>query len=385
MAVAIQSRRDDDDSGGAALPDLRNGQVFVQDNLWSTADEQYAVWVGADGTPYAGRRPRDGDGWETVDLAAIPGNPLAAPVADDTHNVLVVAVDAAGYVHVAGNMHDDTLRYVRSARPNDITTWVAATMPPPVTSVTYPRFVGLPDGTLQFWHREGMSGDGDLVLHTLGPGGPGDWSEGTVVLDGHVGDESPYPHHVAVGPRDGTIHLLFEWRGDGDPASTEDVGYLRSSDGGRTWQRADGDSVTLPATRESAGVVVDTQPGSGLVNDGGLTVDANGQPHALLTYDGGRHEHVWLDGDAWRVEAVDLGLAGRPALATVDGRVVAMASDGRGRLVVVGIASGERRVVSPVPAHWEATYDSQALATSGVLQTLIPDGDDPRVVIVELP
>lgn len=31
--------------GTAALPDLRIGQAFVQDNLWSTDTAEYAVWV----------------------------------------------------------------------------------------------------------------------------------------------------------------------------------------------------------------------------------------------------------------------------------------------------------------------------------------------------
>ncbi|HEV8177809.1 MAG TPA: hypothetical protein VGP44_08995, partial [Gemmatimonadales bacterium] len=48
--------------------DLRNGQVFIQDNLWSTAAYQYAVWVGTNETPYAGRRRRGSRDWKIVNL-----------------------------------------------------------------------------------------------------------------------------------------------------------------------------------------------------------------------------------------------------------------------------------------------------------------------------
>ena len=74
--------------------DLRNGQVFIQDNLWSAGRHQYAVWVGTGGTPYAGQAPPAGPRWKIVNLARLPGNPLAAPTADDEHNVYAVGVDA---------------------------------------------------------------------------------------------------------------------------------------------------------------------------------------------------------------------------------------------------------------------------------------------------
>src|SRR2546421_5454366 len=100
-------------SDGKERADLRNGQVFIQDNLWSAGGYQYAVWVGSDGTPHAGRRRRGSREWKIVNLAKLRGNPLAAPTADDTHNVYVIAADAEGGVHVAGNMHLSPLRYVR--------------------------------------------------------------------------------------------------------------------------------------------------------------------------------------------------------------------------------------------------------------------------------
>jgi hypothetical protein len=42
-------------------PDLRNGRAFIQYNLWTAGNRQYAVWIGHDGTPYTGWRAVDGD------------------------------------------------------------------------------------------------------------------------------------------------------------------------------------------------------------------------------------------------------------------------------------------------------------------------------------
>ena len=97
----------------ATQPDLRNGRAFIQDNLWTANGRQYAVWVGHDGTPYAGWRRVGGGEWHTDDLSRLDGDPLATPTAEDNHTVYALGVDAEGEVHVAGNMHNDPLRYVR--------------------------------------------------------------------------------------------------------------------------------------------------------------------------------------------------------------------------------------------------------------------------------
>lgn len=370
--------------------DPRNGEVFIQDNLWTTAGAQYAVLVAPDGTPYAARRPVGSDGWSRVDLAAIAGNPLDAPTAPDDHNVYAIGVDASGRVHVAGNMHTDPLRYIRS-RSAGLGAWMPGPAPQPSDSVTYPTFVGLPDGTLLFWRRQGEAGEGRIVVDALRPGSARWRSLGTV-LDGRPSGESPYLHHIAVD-RSGTIHVMFEWRGSTAVESNTDVGYARSEDGGRTWERSDGTRLQLPITHASAETVIEAPPGSGLVNSGGMTVDAAGRPHGLVVFDrpGGEpvFEHVWLDRGQWeREELGDTFLDGRPALAgTPDGRVWMLGARGENLEaidVTPGIERLETRTVARVPIGWEVNYDSQALARDGQVEMLIPDGGSPHVVVADL-
>ena len=366
--------------------DLRNGQVFIQDNLTSAGGREYGVWVAPDGTPYAGQRSGDGE-WDVIDLGGLPGNPLAAPTGDDTHNVYVVGIDSRGSVHVAGNMHDEPLRYVRSASGR-LAGWRVEPGPRSAKRVTYPAFTALPDGTLLFWRRVGIAGRGHVLLDSLAPGAARWRSLGTV-LDGRPTGESPYLNHIATDERTGTIHLLFEWRATEDPATTNDVGYARSRDGGRTWERSDGTILRAPITHDTAEAVIDTLPsGSGLLNSGGLAIDAGGRPHGVVARQPPTgepvFEHVWLDDGVWqRARLDDLGLDGRAQLAaTPDGHIWLLgvdASEVKAIDITPGVDGETERTLTQVPVGWAVNFDTRALARTGALRMLIPDGSEPHV------
>jgi hypothetical protein len=379
------------DQGQPAPPatDLRNGRVFIQDNLWTEGDEQYATWVDPGGVPYVGKRVSGSDDWEVVDLAGLAGNPLGAPTVDDEHRVHVVGVDSLGHVHVVGNVHSTPLRYVRSAAPGDISAWESAEMAGPVERVAYPRFVKLGDGTLLFFRREGEAGFGAIELDELAPGET-EWRHVGTVLDGRPTDENPYLHQVAVDPASGAIHVLFVWReGQLEPQTTADLGYARSDDGGRTWRTSDGRDLALPITHDTAETVLDTVPsGSGLVNQGGLALDPSGRPHGVVLFapPGGERSlrHVWHDGERWEVERLDGGLVeGRPSIAvTADGRrwLLGVRGGEMRAIELTGRGTGTERPAGRVPSGWEVTFDSRALAANDRLEVLVPDGDTPEVV-----
>jgi hypothetical protein len=372
-------------------PDLRNGRIFIQDNLWTANRRQYAVWVAPDGTPYAGTRPTGAPDWKVVNLARLPGNPLAAPTDDDNHNVYSLGADAEGGVHIAGNMHADPLRFVTAdAALGD---WSTAPAPASGDEVTYPMFAALPDGRLLFLRREGspLTG-GAIMVDALDPGSSA-WRPLGVILDGRAAGESPYLHHVAVDARSGVVHLLFEWRSGATFAANQDVQYMRSADGGESWQRSDGAPLATPVNRETAETVIAARLGSGLLNNGGLTVDAAGVPHGTVSFfrpSGERAvEHVWLADDGWQREEVDeSGLEGRTqVVGTPDGRVWMLGV--RGTIleaidISVDRERAETRAIARVPAGWEPNFDSQALDESGVVQMLIPRGRRPHVVTADL-
>lgn len=282
-----------------------NASPTIQDNVVTADGRQYVVWVGDDRHPIIAGRDTGSDTWGTFDLADVPDNPLLAPTAEDGHNFYSLGIDAEGYLHVAGNVHANKLRYVRSKRPHTLDAWEDAGMiGPDEGRVSYPKFFNLPDGTLLFLYRDGVAGDGDTFLNRYDPTA-GQWGRVHKLVDGGSDSVSFYPNHVST--RDGSIHIAGVWR-SGSPNTARDVTYLRSDDGGDTWVQADGTPQTIPLRHGNGDVALPTAPeGSGLLNGGGLEVDTDGRPHvAQLMYDErGRTQvfHIWHDGTRWRYEA----------------------------------------------------------------------------------
>jgi hypothetical protein len=385
VLLAGENQRRDEIVALAVPPDLRNGRAFVQSNLWVDGSRRYAVWVLPDGGAHAGMLAGDGSPWQITDLASVPGNPLSLPTEDDNHNAYVIATDADGYVHVMGNMHTNELRYARTTKPHDLSTLAAATIDGAEGRVTYPQLVGLPDGTLLFFRRHGVPGDGETRLSRLPPGAEA-WEPAGTILDGRSGGESPYLHDVAVDPATGTIHLLVTWRGMRSAATTNDLTYARSRDGGITYETSEGEPLALPITHSSIEMVVDTAArGSGLVNNGGFAVDGNGHPHGVLLWRrSAGPEHVWIhhDGRRWRQEPLDgTAIVGRPeVIAAGAGIWVLGASGGNVTIEAIGDTGGggPRPLVGPVPAGWEPVADSNGLS-DGVLELLMPEGADPAI------
>nr|MDQ3726536.1 BNR repeat-containing protein [Actinomycetota bacterium] len=404
----------------AALPDLDPGKValgrlgllpapannvanvnslpFTQDPLVTDGDRQYAVWVsGPRRVPLLAWRDLPGRPWsQPVDLSAVPGSPFTAETKLDPHHSYALGVDAQGRVHVAGNNHNEPLRYAVSDS-GDPTRWQAGEMvSADEERVTYPAFVSLPDGALLFFYRDGRAGHGDVYLNRLAPGGEG-WERVGMLVAGRGSGESPYLNHVAVGG-DGALHVSGCFRGKGGAAANRDVWHAMSDDGGTTWRGAAGESLDLPLTHETVPIVVPTPPhGSGLVNQMGAAVDAAGRPHvayfhydaagatqvALVSYDGARWQSRDLARLTHRMETetpiLDASVA-RPQIAcTADGNVWALfraTHDGRrGRLSCI-------RCTPDLPLHelplyegdlgaWEPTLDSRALRERDELHLLL--------------
>jgi hypothetical protein len=382
-AVGPPSLHDTPAAATADVRHLRNARAYIQDNLWTHGDDQYGVWVDDRGNALVGKRrrsdgPRPDGRWSTFALSAIPGDPLALPTAADGHNVYAIAVDAAGFVHVAGNMHNDRLRYVRSTRPRDIRSWKQGRMiGTDESSVSYPAFVRRRDGGLLFFYREGSSGDGDVYANTYEDGR---WRRLTKVIDGRATAESAYLSHVAVDRND-TIHLLFTWRGTSDAATSNDLSYARSRDGGRNWERSDGTGATSTITHANAEIVLDTpDEDSGLSSGGGLEVDDHGRPHGAVLLGSGAARtirHVWFDG-SWHDEDVEIpGVDAVRATVLTSGTAAFILVPTRDDIRLVDVTPGREPrdplllATVSVPG-WETAIDTQALYDDRRLSALVP-------------
>ena len=131
----------------------------LQNTLFTAGDTQFAAFYAADGAVVLARRPLGADTWETR-------RTLYRGDVADAHKTIALAVDGAGYLHVAWDHHMDPLRYARGVAPGSLELGPKQPMLGALENkVTYPTFLRLPDGDLLFLYRDGVSGEGNLVLN----------------------------------------------------------------------------------------------------------------------------------------------------------------------------------------------------------------------------
>jgi hypothetical protein len=231
----------------------------------------------------------------------------------DAHNSISLGIDREGHLHLAYDHHVSGLRYRRSASPHNVHDWGAETPMTGLheTQVTYPTFLMQSDGgPLLMLYRDGNWCSGSARLKAFDETS-GTWSDRpTPVLSGS--GERPwtanaYWNHPAWGP-DGSLHLSFVWRthslGPEQRVNNVNVGYAHSEDGGTTWLSSRRRAFELPITPVNAEVVWPVSPGSNLMNQCSMAVDAAGRPHIAFYSDDPdgvpQYQHVWFDGRQWR-------------------------------------------------------------------------------------
>ncbi|QCB93288.1 BNR repeat-containing protein [Cellulomonas shaoxiangyii] len=319
----------------------QNSVSWGMDNVTTAPDgTQYAAWWSGGTRPHAiiGKRVRDE--WQTFDLTTLAGDPLGFTV--DLHNGLDIGVDAAGFVHLVGNVHSAPIRYVRSAAPGDITAWTVEVMVGDETEVSYPSFFKV-DGALLFGFRQGGSGSGDYVLNRWGGAA---WTRVAKVIDGAASGQSPYVNHVAVeragGAHPGRMHLTWCWRRTSAVNTNHDICYAYSDDAGVTWRRSDDSAYVGPITLDTSEVGVAIPENGGLLNSMGCEVDAAGRVHtAAFRYDANGYtqiHHVWLDDTGWHSEQVTdltyrLEMTGSTVQGTLGNTSVVTTASGRTYLI----------------------------------------------------
>ena len=123
----------------------------------------------------------------------------------DSHNYITMTADDGGYLHLSGDMHCVPLKYFRTTKPLDPSTFerVENMVGTEETRATYPRFLRGPRQELIFTYRDGGSGNGAWSLSGLGTTASGYGScECGPCQCGHGGDQrsvGQYPYGGDVG------------------------------------------------------------------------------------------------------------------------------------------------------------------------------------------
>ena len=275
-----------------------NAVVFRKNSLVTHEGYQYIAFYDAAGRVVLGKRRSGATQWQLMPTRYL-GN------ARDAHNSISIMVDGAGFLHVAWDHHNGRLRYARGTAPGALSLGLEAAMTGrDEASVSYPEFYRMPQGGLLFLYRDGGSGRGNLALNRYDPHSQSWERLQDKLLDGE-GRRNAYWQAFVDGA--GTLHLSWVWRESPDVASNHHLAYARSRDGGRTWERSNGERYRLPITAGSAEYAAHIPQKSELINQTAMSADRHGNP-VIASYwrDAGssvpQYRVLYHDGKGWRTQ-----------------------------------------------------------------------------------
>lgn len=204
--------------------------------------------------------------------------------AHDNHGGPALSIDSEGFLHVVYFPHHHAMRYRKSQRPDDASSWESEVAFG--ERLTYPTLVCGEDNTLYLTARRSFSDRPWLVELWKKP--PREtWQRGPAILAARVPGYAHFQESLAWSPDHRTLHLCcrFHESSDGEAyGRRQSVAYLVSPDQGATWLRRDGRQVELPATAATAEVLesggVDQAK---VLRAGAIAVAADGRPHLVYS------------------------------------------------------------------------------------------------------
>jgi hypothetical protein len=252
-----------------------NTVVFRKNSLVSFKDTQFIAYYNSDRHVVVGKRKIGTNKWLLKQTPYI-GN------TNDAHNTISIMVDGQGYLHMAWDHHNHPLRYCRSISPGSLElTEKMAMTGETEQKVSYPEFHKLPNGNLLFFYRDGGSGQGNLVINRYDVRSK-KWERlHSNLIDGE-GQRNAY--WQAFVDSKGTIHISWVWRESPDVASNHDMGYARSTDGGKTWMKSTGQKYQLPIIAPSAEYACKIPQKSELINQTSMFADASGRVYIATPF-----------------------------------------------------------------------------------------------------
>lgn len=316
---------------GYALSHI-NATSFNRYNLLSVGKWQFAAYYNDQQKATVARRKLNETKWQVYPTSFTANN------IKDVHDVISIAADGLGRLHMSWGMHGDPYHYARSIDPATNDTPIVFGPDGKMTGqedrVTYPEFLHLPSGELLYMFREGGSGDGDTYMSRYDPA-VGKWAPVHTIDKNHSPfikgrgwkpNFSAYPNNLVLDNQR-RLHLVWTSRYNSDsPAkqygyqTNHNYFYARSADFGRTWTRIDGKPYVLPISESLQGndpagvaeVALNIPEASSLINTTSLTVDRDDRPMIATWWApdarAGNHSRqymlVWYDGEKWRTSQI---------------------------------------------------------------------------------
>lgn len=307
------------DTDAYGVNDL-NSCGISRDNLATVGNYQYTAYYryvnDSTGTIVVGRRAINSSTWTLVTTPYsinIPDNGSDSIITNaiDDHDVVAMAVDGNGDMHLSWGMHNIPLNYAISTPVNGATFDPAFTTQTPsnnpnlfaefastgISQATYPEFYytpnsnGSPSGNLLFAIRDaasstgGGSGNGNTYLSVYNTSTG--YAAPIEVFNGGITSVNGYQNNL-VYDHNNNLLLSWTWRATSNWQTNSNINFAQSADNGTTWTQQGGSpAYTLPiiantsnggSESQVAQVIESISQDSSLINQTGMTVDANNNP-----------------------------------------------------------------------------------------------------------
>lgn len=257
-----------------------NAVVFRKNSIVTHEKTQFTAFYNQQGKMVLAKRQLNSEKWE-ISETQYSGN------IRDAHNTISIMADGDGFLHVSWDHHGHRLNYARSIEP--LSLQLTDKMPMTgshETNVTYPEFFRMPDGNLIFMYRDGQSGRGNLVLNSYNTQTQ-KWSQlHANLIDG---EKKQNAYWQACVDHKGVIHVSWVWRATWDVSTNHSMCYARSTDGGLSWEKSNGEKYPMPINAANAEYAFRIPQRSELINQTSMTTDCAGNPF-IATY--------WRDADS---------------------------------------------------------------------------------------
>lgn len=277
-----------------------NAVIFRRNSVVTHKDTQYVAFYDEDANVVLAKRQLGTKTW-TVRKTQYKGK------VQDAHNSISIMVDGDGFLHMSWDHHGHALRYCRSKTPESL----ELTDKMPMTGkkerkVTYPEFYRLSDGNLLFVYRDGASGRGNMMMNHYDLK-TRKWTQRQDAFIHGEGKRNAY-WQMCTDTK-AAIHISWVWRESGDVATNHDMCYAKSTDGGLTWQKSNGQKYKLPITVSNAEYARRIPQRSELMNQTSMCADSKGRPY-IATYwrpkgtETPQYHLIYHDGTRWQTQQI---------------------------------------------------------------------------------
>lgn len=226
-----------------------NQYAYIQEAILTYNGYQYCAYYNSSFQVCVARRPKDVSAWQILVT-----NETLRQERHDTHNNVSIGISTGdGRLHMAWDHHNESSLYYCKSVPGIATNpetaqWDASIfdqkhdpMQSSTDKMTYPRFIGMPNGGLLLEHRNAFTGigskNGDPVLHRYDPV----TSTWTTLGRYTQTPNGTYVNMLRYAP-DGRLHVSWVERVQGLD-DTQGHYYLYSDDDGTSWCNNEGENV----------------------------------------------------------------------------------------------------------------------------------------------